>query len=256
MIAGAQSIEGGADGDAVLLLHGFGDTPQSLAVLAARLQAAGWHVSVPLLPGHGRTLAEFHASDAESWRAAARMAYGRLRERHAAVMVCGQSMGAALAIDLAADERPPALVLLAPYIAMPAEARLGARLWPLLQGVVPVLYTRDERSIRDAEAAAASLAFGSTTPKLLRELLRVVQLAWKRLPEVQSPTLLVHSREDNRVPPEHVVRAANRLGHPVKVLRWVTGCGHVISADSCREEVAVAVLEWLQRCRETAATPR
>jgi carboxylesterase len=255
VIAGAQAIEGGrADADAVLLLHGFGDTPQSLAGLAERLQDAGWFVSAPLLPGHGRTLAEFHASDADAWIAGARAAYSRLKATHGTVMLCGQSMGAALAIDLAVDERPPALVLLAPYIAMPGEARAGAYLWPLLQGLVPVLHTRDERSIRDPGAAAQSRACGHTTPKLLWELLRVVRRARARLPGVQSPTLIVHSREDNLVAPEDVAQAAARLGHPVKALRWVTGCGHVISADACRNEVAAAVLDWLQRCRDTAVT--
>ena len=43
----------------VVLLHGFGDTPQTLASLARALCAAGLDVDVPLLPGHGRTLREF-----------------------------------------------------------------------------------------------------------------------------------------------------------------------------------------------------
>src|SRR5690606_10352873 len=37
---------------AVLLLHGFGDSPQSLVSLAHALYERGFIVSVPLLPGH------------------------------------------------------------------------------------------------------------------------------------------------------------------------------------------------------------
>src|SRR6476646_9634406 len=44
---------------AVLLLHGGGDTPQTLRYLANELYARGFHVSAPLLPGHGRTLSAF-----------------------------------------------------------------------------------------------------------------------------------------------------------------------------------------------------
>ena len=44
---------------AVLVVHGFGDTPQSVRELAHSLHARGFTVEVPLLPGHGRTLTEF-----------------------------------------------------------------------------------------------------------------------------------------------------------------------------------------------------
>src|SRR5688500_7618916 len=49
--AGALTL-GGDPGRAVLVLHGFGDTPQSVAELAHALHADGWTVRVPLLPGH------------------------------------------------------------------------------------------------------------------------------------------------------------------------------------------------------------
>src|SRR5688500_13670913 len=72
--AGPLALEGGGD-RAALLLHGFGDTPQSLGFLAGWLQARGWTVHAPLLPGHGRTLRAFTQSGAAAWVAHARGAY-------------------------------------------------------------------------------------------------------------------------------------------------------------------------------------
>lgn len=248
VIRGAQPIFHGGHARAALLLHGFGDTPQSLAVLAQRLANAGWSVSVPLLPGHARTLKEFHTSRAADWTQAARTAYEDLVERHETVVLCGQSMGADLALELESSRPAPALVLLAPYIAMPAIARLGAALWPVFQWVVPIIYTRDQRSIHDPQAGAKSLAYGYTSPRLLAELRHVVQRARRHLAEVRSATLIVHSREDNRVPADEVAAAAARIRHPVKATQWVSGCGHVIAADYCKDTVAALVIEWFERC--------
>jgi esterase/lipase len=59
---------------------------------------------------------------------------------------------------------------------------------------------------------------------------------------------VVHSREDNRVPADEVAAAAERITHPVTAVRWVSGCGHVIAGDYCREIVAAHVIEWFERC--------
>ena len=123
IIRGAQSIYHGGHSRAALLLHGLGDTPQSLTTLASRLAEAGWTVSAPLLPGHGRTLAQFSASGATQWVTAAAEAYNELARQHAVVVVCGQSMGALIAIELAAILLAPSLVPLGAVYRMPCLAR-------------------------------------------------------------------------------------------------------------------------------------
>ncbi len=248
VIPGAHAIHYGGHPRAALLLHGFGDTPQSLAVLAQRLANAGWSVSVPLLPGHARSLEQFHASCAADWIQAAHAAREELLQRHETVVLCGQSMGADLALELESTRPVPALVLLAPYIAMPAIARIGATLWPFFQWVIPIIYTRDRRSIHDPEAGAKSLAYGYTSPRLLSELWHVVRRARRHLTQVRSPTLIVHSREDNRVTADQVAAAAARIEHPVKAVQWVSGCGHVLAADYCKDTVATHVIDWFERC--------
>ena len=118
----------------------LGDTPQSLRTLASRLADAGWTVSAPLLPGHGRTLAQFSGSGASEWSNAAGKAYDELARQHQIVVVCGQSMGALLAIELAA-RLPLSRCLLAPYIAMPRLARAVAAGWAVFQAVYPIMKT-------------------------------------------------------------------------------------------------------------------
>src|SRR6476661_6076048 len=102
VIKGAETIdlqEGGSHG--VLLLHGFGDTPQTLALMAHRLAKSGYGVFAPLLPGHGRTMEAFRRSRADDWIKAARESLYLMRARYATVSVVGLSMGGALAVIIA-----------------------------------------------------------------------------------------------------------------------------------------------------------
>jgi len=119
IIRGAEPIALAADGApmGVVLLHGFGDTPQTVASLARALRDCGYDVDAPLLPGHGRTLAEFAKSKGSEWLVEARRAHASMRARHSRVALVGLSLGGALAASIAADDATlTALVLLAPYL--------------------------------------------------------------------------------------------------------------------------------------------
>lgn len=253
IIPGAEGFElrRGGNAPAALLLHGAGDTPQTLRYLAEFLFARGFTVSAPLLPGHGRSLREFSAVDAESWLGEARRAYAELKTSNPWVGVVGLSMGGALAARLAAeDSQLPALVLLAPYLAMPPGIALAARISRIWNPGVPYVRAIDpkaSRSIHDRAEAARSLGYGVFTPAALRALHTTVSAAVLALPRITSPTLMVQSREDNRVPPEAAQREFNRIGSADKQLVWVTGTGHVITVDFGRERVFDLAANWLER---------
>lgn len=230
------------------MLHGFGDTPQSLRHLAHHLHATGWTVSVPLLPGHGRSLQAFAESGATEWQEAARAALADLRAQHYPVFLLGQSMGGALATILAAQSAElPGLVLLAPYFSMPRSLRWLARSHPVLGMVAPWLVSHDPRSILDADARAASLGYGALAPRLLNELRTVSRRAREAAPHVRAPVLTLYSGSDNRVAPEDVERTFATLASREKWLVKVDGAGHVLSVDFGHQRVARLVEEWLAR---------
>src|SRR5438477_3802786 len=88
---------------ALLLLHGAGDTPQTLRYLADDLYEHGFHVSAPLLPGHGRSIADFARVNADELIMAARDSYDELRQTHSSLGVVGVSSGGALAVEIASE---------------------------------------------------------------------------------------------------------------------------------------------------------
>src|ERR1700680_2737929 len=99
---GAETIDLQEEGShGVLLLHGFGDTPQTLSILAQRMHQHVYSGLVPLLPGHGRTMESFTRSRADEWIDAARSSLLKMRDRSNAVSVAGLSVGGGRAVLLA-----------------------------------------------------------------------------------------------------------------------------------------------------------
>jgi carboxylesterase len=232
---------------AVLLLHGFGDSPQSLALLARRFYERGFAVYAPLLPGHGRTLRDFRASGEAEWVAEARRALDRLRERDERIAVVGLSMGGALAAFLASETSDlRALVLLAPYLEPPRSVRAMALAAPAAGLLVPYMRGGDPRSIYDPEAHAAALSYRAVSPRSIAQLVRLTDRARSRLSRVRVPTLYVQSREDYRIPAAAAERCFEALGAEDKRLEWLSGCGHVITADYCKERVAELATGWVE----------
>jgi len=250
IVPGAGSIELPAPGarDAVLLIHGFGDSPDTLRFLAADLHARGFSVYAPLLPGHGRTLEAFRASARGTWLNAARDAYANVAARYERVGVVGLSMGGALAVLVAADQpQVAALILLAPYIETPRSLRWFAQVAPAA-GVVMPYFGRgvgNPQSIRDPEERARSLGYGAATPRLLADLEALATSARAVLGRLRAPTLYVQSREDNRLTMKAAEETFAAIGAPVKRLEWVSGSGHVITVDYARERVSELVGSWM-----------
>lgn len=252
IIVGAQPIELPRPGaPAVLLLHGGGDTPQTLRYLADYLAERGYAVRAPLLPGHGRTLSDFAAAGADDWLAEARRGYDALRAAHGWVAVVGLSMGGALAVQVAAEHPElPALVLLAPYLAVPSYVSRAARTSAAWGMVVPFVNSSRGVSIQDPDEAAKSLAYGAFAASALRALHTTVRRGAASLARVAAPTLYVQSREDNRIEPTAAQRAFDSLGATEKKLVWVGQTGHVLTVDYGHDALFELVGTWLDEHRE------
>ena len=255
-IAGAESIdmqEGNSNG--VLLLHGFGDTPQTLRLLARELNAAGYDVRAPLLPGHGRSVNAFMVSRREQWLACTREEYARMRATHSSVAVGGLSMGGALAAILAAEQPEiPALVLLAPYLDMPVTHRVASASHWIWGSAAGLRKSENPGSILDPVERAENLGYGVYSGRLLYELWRLAAMARRSMAKIRSPTLLIQSRTDPRIAPEVAERAFASIEGAEKKLVWTEGAGHIITVDYGRARVFDEVREWITAHTRPAMT--
>jgi carboxylesterase len=245
---GAKSIDLQEESSrGVLLLHGFGDTPQTFAMLAAHLHAARFSVRAPLLPGHGRSVEEFTASDRAQWLKAARQELVALRKNHESVAVGGLSMGAAIATILASENTEvKAVVLIAPYLGMRVTYRLASMSHWLWGPLVGTQSSRSPGSILDPEERERNLGHGVFTGRLLHELWRLARDARRSLHAVIAPTLIIQSRSDRRVPASIARHAMKHLGATNKKLVWIEGAGHILTVDYGRDRVFEEVRNWLE----------
>jgi carboxylesterase len=256
IVMGGEGFELARPGaPAVLLLHGGGDTPQTLRYLANELHARGFHVAAPLLPGHGRTLREFARVTAAELSTAAASSYAALRSEHDWVALIGLSMGGALAAQLAADNAAlPALGLVAPYLSMPRTVEWAARLAPVWRFIAPAVSAGDDSSIRDPLERERGLAYGVFTAAGLVALRETMRRGTAALSRVAAPTLMIQSREDNRIDPAAAERSFALVGAREKSLEWVSGAGHVITVDFGRDAVNSRLAAFME-AHARAASP-
>jgi carboxylesterase len=235
-----------AGAPALLLLHGAGDTPQTLRYLADALHARGFHVSVPLLPGHGRSIRDFRRVTADALTSAAHEHYDELRASHEWVGVIGLSMGGALAVQIAAAHHElPALGLVAPYLSMPRRIARAAR-WSSVWGLfTPVVRSTEGLSVLDPAERESNLAYGVFTASALRALYETMRRADDALPRVTAPTLWIQSRRDNRISVENGERSFARLGAHDKCLEWTTEGAHIITVDFGRDAVIARLAAFM-----------
>jgi carboxylesterase len=225
------------DGPATaVLVHGFPGTPAEVRPLAAALQAIGWSVRAPLLPGFGPDWGTLRERRWTDWRDAVASSLETAATSGAPVMAVGFSMGGALTMAaLEAGAPADAAVLIAPF------TRFGDRralLLPLLRRVLSDLrpYERadlDDPSLRrelteklgdvdfDDPATRDRVRKEVVVPTAaVDELRRAGRHAWHVAPRLPArPTLVVQGLRDTTVTPPTTVSLLRRLpGSPRRLM--------------------------------------
>lgn len=105
----------GTNQGAVLLVHGFPGTPAEMLPLGKLFNEAGWTAQGVLLPGFGAQFANLRQYKAADWIAEVRRALAELQKTYAVTLLAGFSMGGGLSLQVAAQQPPDGLLLLAPF---------------------------------------------------------------------------------------------------------------------------------------------
>ena len=197
ILPGAEPFQADGGDVAVLLVHGFTGTPQSLRDWAEHHAAAGLTVRLPRLPGHGTSWPELNRTRWPDWYAAAERELLLLVASGHRVVVAGLSMGGALALRLA-QEHPDlvhGLVLVNPAVLV-EDRRLA--LLPVLRHLVPS-FPAIGNDIR--KQGPTELAYDRTPLHAAWSLTQLLAVVHSDLARVSAPLLLMHSPQDHVVPP-------------------------------------------------------
>ena len=134
----AQPYTGGSGPTGVLLCHGFTGSTHSVIGWARHLEAAGFQVLAPRLPGHGTSWQELNQTAWTDWYDCVDDAFATLRSQCDHVFLAGLSVGGALALRLAEQHgsKVSGLTLVNPMINTTDPRRPAL---PLLRLVLPSL---------------------------------------------------------------------------------------------------------------------
>lgn len=181
----------------VLLCHGFTGSPFSMRPWAEHLNAEGFAVSVPRLPGHGTRWQEMNRTTWQDWYDELTRAFEKLRADNDKVVLAGLSMGGALSLRLAAD-RPrevDGVILVNPAVNID---RWDIKLVPVLKHVVRAA----PGVANDIKKPGVDEHGYSRTPlKALHSSLRGYKALCADLPKITCPVLFFRSVEDHVVDP-------------------------------------------------------
>jgi carboxylesterase len=220
-----------------LVLHGLTGSTQSLGGLPAVLEAAGFEVQAPMLPGHGTSPEDLAGCGWEDWTAAAEAAYERLARP---VVAVGLSMGGALAAGVAAAHpEVRGLAVLNPLVDPPAQSFLdtleaflaaGERFLPGIGSDIADPGEKEEAYDRLPVAAVLSMSRG-------------LHALRPRLAAIRCPVLILSSRHDHVVHSVSGDVLAEAVGGPVERV-WLENSQHVAPLDRDRDELERRVVAF------------
>jgi carboxylesterase len=200
LIPGAEPwSHNGTGNDGALVLHGFTGNPGSMRGIAEALAAAGFHVEMPLLPGHGTTVEDMIPTGWSDWSGAAEAAYRALAARSRRVVVVGLSMGGALTLWLGAEHDEIAGLV----CVNPATQTQPAEVIEMVRGMIeggaesmPAIGS----DIADPDVTESAYEATPLRP-LVSFLVDGMAPLQERYPAMRQPLLLLSSPQDHVVEP-------------------------------------------------------
>ncbi|MDP9123006.1 MAG: alpha/beta fold hydrolase [Pseudomonadota bacterium] len=251
----------------VLLVHGLAGTPNEVRLLGRSLQSAGFEVHGVQLAGHCGTVDDLVATHWQDWIDSVHAGAQRLRARVDRLVVMGLSMGAVLALEVAAAR--PDLVDGVGALStsfwhdgwsMPFFTRLAFMLKPVRALGIgrrrmflerPPYGIRNEglrkyvvAQMRAGDSGAAGL---SGTPWYsIIEMHDLSKHVRRNLRFVRAPCLVVHATEDDVSSIANADLVSKRVQGSVERL-LLDNSFHMVTIDSDRRLLTERAIEFVRR---------
>jgi len=247
LIPGAEPWSHAADAAGaagVLVIHGFTGNPSSMRGMAEAFAAAGFHVEMPRLPGHGTTIDDMLTTSWADWIGEAEAAYVRLAERSSKVVVAGLSMGGALTLHLGAAHPEVAALVCVNPATQPQPPEVIAMLQGMIDGGTTVMPGIGS-DIADPDVHESAYE-GAPLPQLLSLVNDGLEPLAALLPAIGMPLLLINSLNDHVVDPAQAEFLAVTYGGPVERVTLERSF-HVATQDYEKDIVFERSVEFAHR---------
>ena len=232
-----------------VLLHGFVSSPSELYELGQYLHQQGLHVSIPLLPGHGKTVEDLNLYRQQDWLAHAQQALGEMCLRTQKVFLIGTSMGSALSLSLAKEHSDLAgLVLMSTPLWIKSRAIHTlftfldkTHLWNLLP-------PRGLANKPKRKPQTRRFVYNRFPKYPTRALVRLINQTNRDLSQIHQPTIFLHSKSDPLTRYPHLLQLVRGLPQ-MPTIETFEDMHHCMTCDKNRHAVFEKVLVFINKHR-------
>ncbi len=226
-----------------LLIHGFTGTPNEMRELGEYLANQGFTVKGIRLAGHGTSPLDMEKTTWEDWFESVLEGYCQLRGITRKIFPIGLSLGAALALHLAAHHEVDGVIALS----APAFIK-DPRLFflPLIKHFIRFV-KKGPPDFIDTTIPQRHLDYPVYPTRSIEQLLQFLAHLRGELSLVKAPALFIHSRTDKSVPPENPLYLIQHIGSVEKSIIWIERSGHVVTEDIAKQEVFSACADFIRR---------
>ncbi|NBV65931.1 MAG: alpha/beta fold hydrolase [Actinobacteria bacterium] len=211
----------------IVLVHGFTGSPAAMRPWAEYLNARGYSVRVPRLPGHGTVPADLNNVDWQEWPAKVKAEIVELQKQCSQIFVAGLSMGGGTTLNVAAElgDQLSGIILVNPMIHV--------------RGVSPRLAFVISRVIKFGKSVGNDIKRKGVTEysydKLpyrgIYQLLTMLKITRVALPTIRVPMQLFHSVDDHTLPVSNTEIIMREIGSSNKSRIELLNSFHVATID-------------------------
>lgn len=219
-----------------LLIHGYTATTAEVRPMAKLLHEAGYSVSGPLLPGHGTHPKDLNQAAWEMWVEEAKQHYEKLLRDCQQVYVLGESMGALVALQVAAQHPEiPGVILFAPAIKV-------KNLW--LSGLLRHFIKYLDKGGEDDGLPWKGYTVDPVSAAF--ELYKLQKHTRKVLPKIHQPVLVFTGEYDTTIHPKSAEIIIEGISSEKKQHIHLEKSPHCILLDQELEKAYLKVLAFIK----------
>ena len=240
----AWSAQGNGENSKVgiVLVHGFTSTPSVMRPWGEFLNSHGFTVRVPLLPGHGTSIADLDNVNWQQWPAEIEIQVNHLLIECEKVFLCGFSMGAAASLHVASryQSQLTGLILVNPMIhrknAWPTAVKIASRLVKSFGTAGSDIKRTD----------VVQWKYDRTPMRAAHQLLRLLEETRPLLPTIKLPLLLFCSAIDHTLPTTNSEIILRETGSSVKEQVVLHNSFHVAPLDHDQDVIFAKSLNFIR----------
>lgn len=212
----------------VLLVHGFTGTPKEMRWMGDYLADQGFSVLGLRLAGHATKPEDLNRVSWLDWLASVEDGYHLLKGVSDVIFIAGLSMGGILSLVFASRFPVAGLIAMSTPYELPRDPRL--HFIHLLWRLVPTL-PKGEPDWQDPKPMQDHIDYPHYPTKAIIEVNNLLEEMRSSLPNITTPSLLIHSKNDGSVPFVHMEKIYSQLGCNDKEMFTIENSGHVVIRD-------------------------